>query len=293
MRRKLFVFEVRDLWPELPREMGVITNPVILKLMDWLEWLSYRSANGCIGLSPGIVKGIERRGVKTENIRLIPNGCDLELYGVCEPEHLEDANKDQLVVFYSGTHGIANGLDSILDVAKELKTRQVKNIRLVFIGDGMLKAKLKQRAKDEALDACLFLDSVPKKKLARYLKGADIGLQSLANFPAFYHGTSPNKFFDYIATGLPVVINYPGWLADKVKDNKCGFAVPPEDPVALAEVLEYAANHRDELIKFGKNARRLAENEFSRADFSTQCVDFLEEIAGKGGLEKTTSTLDP
>jgi len=85
-RKKSFVFEVRDLWPELPREMGVITNPLILKAMDILEWLSYHSADACIGLSPGIVRGIIRRNIPASRAIMIPNGCDLELF---KPDHVQ------------------------------------------------------------------------------------------------------------------------------------------------------------------------------------------------------------
>jgi len=80
LRRKPFVFEVRDLWPELPKAMGVITNPVVIGWMSMLEWLSYYASRGCIGLAPGIVKGIERRGIRSERIIMVPNGCDLDLF---------------------------------------------------------------------------------------------------------------------------------------------------------------------------------------------------------------------
>ena len=86
-----------------------------------------------------------------------------------------------------------------------------------------------------------------KKRLAGLFAGADLGLQVLSNIPAFYFGTSPNKFFDYIAAGLPVLNNYPGWLADIIVKNNCGFSVPPDSPSAFADALELAADDRDAL----------------------------------------------
>ena len=253
LRRKPFVFEVRDLWPELPREMGVITNPVILKAMDLLEWLSYHCARGCIGLSSGIIEGIKRRGIDSRNVTMIPNGCDLDLFDPekSNPIHPEGVKKDDFIAIFTGAHGIANGLDAVLDTALELKKHGRKDIKLVFIGDGKLKPELKQRAESEQLDNCIFLDPVPKKELARLLQGVDVGMMILANVPAFYYGTSPNKFFDYIAAGLPVLNNYPGWLANIIAENKCGVVVPPENPEAFADVLEYLADNRDEAAEMG------------------------------------------
>jgi glycosyltransferase involved in cell wall biosynthesis len=274
-RQKPFVFEVRDLWPELPKEMGVIRNPLVLGAMDLLEWLSYHCAKGCIGLSPGIVDGIKRRGIASENVIMIPNGCDLELFRVKESSR----TRKEFKAIFTGAHGIANGLDAVLDAAEELKKRGRKDIRLLFIGDGRLKPALKERAVSEELDNCLFLDPIPKNKMPDLLLQVDVGMMILANVPAFYYGTSPNKFFDYIASGLPVINNYPGWLAGMITENKCGIAVPPEDPAAFADALEYMAEHPEEVAEMGKNARILAEGSFDRIQLAERFVDWLEQNA--------------
>ena len=279
-RRKPFVFEVRDLWPELPREMGVIKNPVVLWAMNVLEWVSYHSAKGCVGLSPGIVHGIARRGIDPGKIAMIPNGCDLELF---DPEKNETLRPDGVVdrdfcAVFTGAHGMANGLDAILDVAAVLRKKNRSDIKLIFIGDGKKKPTLMKRAQSEGLDNCLFMEPVPKSKLSSYLRGADAGLMILANVPAFYFGTSPNKFFDYIAIGLPVVNNYPGWLAEMLCEYEIGVVVPPEDPSAFAEALERMADNRELCRQMGKNGRILAEQRFNRTDLGNQWVDFLEKV---------------
>ncbi len=280
LRRKSFVFEVRDLWPELPREMGVITNPVVLGAMSILEWLSYHSAKGCIGLSPGIVQGIVRGGIAADKVEMVPNGCDLELFNpivgeVLRPEGVRD---EEFVAVFTGAHGIANGLDAVLYAARVLKEKGRKDIRLVFIGDGKLKPELVARADREGLVNCLFLDPVNKRKLTTYLRGADAGLMLLANVPAFYYGTSPNKFFDYIAIGLPVINNYPGWLAEMIKQNNCGIAVEPDNPEAFALALETMADNPELTKQMGINARLFAEREFDRLQLGNQFVDFLERM---------------
>ena len=282
LRKKPFVFEVRDLWPELPREMGVITNPVILKALDILEWCSYRTATRCIGLSPGIVEGIRRRSKKSLPVTMIPNGCDLDFFtpGRARNGRPEGGAEGDFLAVFSGAHGLANGLDAALNAARELKNRNRTNIRLVFVGEGKLKPQLKARADREGLDNCRFIDAMPKTELAGLLRSADVGLMLLANVPAFYYGTSPNKFFDYIAAGLPVLNNYPGWLADQIQQNDCGLAVAPDNPVAFADALEYLADHPEHMAAMGKNARLLAERDFDRKRLAKQFADWLEGAAG-------------
>jgi glycosyltransferase involved in cell wall biosynthesis len=276
-RCKPFVFEVRDLWPELPRAMGVIKNPLVLGAMSILEWASYRSAHNAIGLSPGIVDGIAHRGVRRERIAMVPNGCDLRIFGAeVEPWRPSQVRDTDLMAVFAGTHGMANGLDAALDAAAELKRRGRDDIKILLIGQGKLKSALMARAEREGLDNVVFHDPVNKARLAGLMASTDVGLQLLANVSAFYYGTSPNKFFDYIAAGLPVLNNYPGWLAEIINANACGFAVPPDNAAAFADALERAADDRAALAPMGARGRQLAEREFDRALLADRWVDTLE-----------------
>ena len=288
-RRKPFVFEVRDLWPELPKAMGVVTNPLVLAGLSLLEWLSYRTADACIGLSPGIVEGIRRRSRPGLPIAMIPNGCDLELFQPGERARLalpEIAASDFVAVF-TGAHGQANGLDAVLDASAELQRRGRTDIKFVFIGDGKLKPVLRARAEREGLSQCRFIDPMPKKKLNSVVASCDVGLMILADVPAFYYGTSPNKFFDYLASGLPVLNNYPGWLAGLVTGNRCGLAVPPRNPSAFADAMEYLADHPAERNAMRQRARQLGEAQFSREWLAGEFVAWLEKSAGlkNGGAD--------
>lgn len=282
LRGKPFVFEVRDLWPELPKQMGVIKNPLVLAAMSALEWASYRSAHRCVGLSPGIVEGIKKRGVSADKITLVPNGCDLSIFAEeIEPWRLEGVADSDLMAVFTGTHGQANGLDAALNAASELKKRKRTDIKLVFVGQGKLKSQLQQRAQDLALDNVIFHEPVNKAKLAKLMKGADVGMQLLANIPAFYYGTSPNKFFDYISAGLPVLNNYPGWLAGLIQDNQCGFTVLPDDFIAFADALESAANDKSALPAMGLRSQELACREFNRHDLADKWVGWVTKEALK------------
>jgi glycosyltransferase involved in cell wall biosynthesis len=265
LRRKTFVFEVRDLWPELPRQMGVITNPLVLWILGVLEWVSYKSADRLIGLSPGIVEGIASHVDDRSRIALIPNGCDIAMFEAATiPWRPATVSEDDFMAVFAGTHGKANGLGAVIDAAATLKERGITDIKLVLVGDGVEKRQLMARADAESLgDIVIFHDPVAKTKLVDLLAGADAGLQILADVPAFYYGTSPNKFFDYLSAGLPVITNYPGWVADLVQENDCGIAVPPKDPVALADAVINMRNSARAEIR-SRNAKSLAERTFSR-----------------------------
>jgi glycosyltransferase involved in cell wall biosynthesis len=266
-RKKSFVFEVRDLWPELPREMGVIKNKFTLWALEILESLSYNKADACVALSPGIEKGIRKKLKTNKPVYLIPNGCDLELF---KPGHhpktiFPGCNSNNFIAVFIGAHGIANGLDAALDAAGALKReRNSSHIKIVLIGDGMIKPHLVKRAREENLDNVIFLDPVPKKHLLNYLWAADAGLMLLANIPAFYYGTSPNKFFDYISSGLPVLNNYPGWLAEMITENNLGVAVKPDNAKDFADALMAMSADRPGLEIMRRNVRTFAENQFDR-----------------------------
>lgn len=282
-RRKPFVFEVRDLWPELPRAMGVITNPLVLKAMSLLEWLSYHSADACIGLSPGIVEGIKLRGISPDRVHMVPNGCDLELFKPSQNKviNLPGIGRNDFVALFTGAHGLANGLDAVLDAATTLKERGENNIKLVFIGDGKLKPLLMKRAESEGLDNCLFFDPLPKQELCNVVTSAGAGLMVLANVPSFYFGTSPNKFFDYIAAGIPVLNNYPGWLAGLITANDCGIAVPPGDAGAFADALIELRDKPASTAEKGLNARKLSESSFDRNVLAKDFMDVLLSVVNK------------
>jgi glycosyltransferase involved in cell wall biosynthesis len=280
LRGKPFVFEVRDLWPELPRALGM-RNPLLLGGMSLLEWCAYHSCVAAVGLSPGIVEGIRRRVSQGLPVTMIPNGCDLELF---RPElrqsfSLPGINPGDFVAGFTGAHGAANGLDAVLDAAAILAGRGDCRVKFALIGDGKEKNRLIARARQEGIRNCLFFPPVPKTELAPLTASFGCGLMILKNVPAFYYGTSPNKFFDYLAAGVPVVSNYPGWLAHMIETETCGIVVPPDDPVAFADALQRLAADADACRRMGAAGRRLAEREFARQTLAARFVRWLEQHA--------------
>lgn len=172
----------------------------------------------------------------------------------------------------SGAHGRANGLDA----APVLKRRGETRVKILLVGDGSEKARLVARAQAEGLDNVVFHRAMPKAALAKLTASLGCGLMILDDIPAFYHGTSPNKFFDYLAAGIPVVNNYPGWLADLIRENTCGAAVPPSDTAALADALQRLAADPEGCSRMGAAARALGERSFARENLASAFVRHLE-----------------
>lgn len=285
LRRKPFVFEVRDLWPELPKAMGM-KNPILLGAMSVLERASYGTADHVVGLAPGIVEGVARTGKSREAITLIPNGCDIDLFEATQPLHPHALFPDRIgandfVAIFAGAHGRANGLDAVVEAAEVLERWGRTDIKLLLIGRGSEKARLQDRANELGLSNVIFEDAVPKTAAAALIKGAGAGLQLLANVPAFYEGTSPNKFFDYLSAGRPVIINYPGWLARLVQREGCGVAVPPGDPENLAAALIKLADDPALAEQMGRASAALGAREFSRGELASRLERVLLEVADR------------
>lgn len=275
-----FVFEVRDMWPEALIAMGFLRNPLLIWYSRRLERRIYRAAEHIIALSPGIKDGVCRTGYPAERITLIPNAADLDLFRPSSDKLDDDrfGPADDFRLVFTGAHGRMNGLDAVLDAAAELKRRGVTGVRFVFIGQGGEKPHLMERGRAEGLDGVLsWVDPIPKEELARVLPRMDVGLMILRNHPALYYNTSPNKFFDYIASGLPVLNNYPGWLAEMITAHRCGVAVEPDNPEAFADAVLDLRDRPTELKEMGGRGRRLAESHFARDDLADRFVATLEE----------------
>lgn len=274
-----YVLEVRDLWPDLAIEMDVIRNPVIKSVLLAWERLAYRRAWRLVALAPGIKDGIVAKGrLHPSRVLMIPNGSDTDsLKPIARTaERLLPTRAGEFVCGYTGTIGLANGLDAVLDAAAVLKRRGNARVRFVLIGDGREKQRLMQRAAAEGLDTVSFAGLFGKSDYNRVLAELDAGMQILKDVPGFRYGTSPNKFFDYLAAGRPVVVNYPGWMSDLVTTNACGIAVPPNDPDAFADALERLCADPGRLAAMGVAARALAEREFSQQRILVDLAQFIE-----------------
>jgi glycosyltransferase involved in cell wall biosynthesis len=234
LRGTPFLFEIRDPWPELPAAMGGLPRGVLAG-MGWLADAACRQAGAVVALSEGMAQTALDRGAEPGRVHVVPNGCDLELFGPhIAPWRPAEAAPWEALAVYAGAHGRANGLDQLLDAASLLQARGESRLRLLLVGDGAEKPRLMARAGELGLANVSFLPPMPKRQLAALLAGCQIGLHCLAPVPEFAEWTAPNKLMDYLAAGLPVVSTLSGRAARLLAEGPCGIALPPGDAAAVA-----------------------------------------------------------
>lgn len=279
LRKKQFVFEVRDLWPEFLVEMGLLKSKALIRSFLILEHLAYQNADSVVGLAPGIVDKVLQHRRPPNNVIMIPNGCDLELFGA-PPKHSVSADELEhrpLRAIYAGSFGLANGLEFLLSVAHQLEILSPGAVELVVVGSGARKSSLQKEVHEQGLISIKFLNPVPKFEIPNLLSRHDVALQILQDIPGFRESTSPNKVFDYLASGLPIVTNQPGWIWDYLSEHDCGRY--ESDPKDFAEVLLGFRRNPTSVATMGQNSRNLAEKEFDRALLSRKLAHFLERQA--------------
>jgi len=281
LRKIPFVFEVRDLWPELAISMGIIKNRLAIAVLKWFERKIYATSDAIIALAPGIRQKIAIEHYPINKISLIPNGSDINIFHTKVAKAREKLNigNDDFILIYTGAHGIANGLQWVIDIAIESQRRHINELKFVLIGDGNTKPDLVAQQKKYKLTNVIFIDPVPKQELAKYIQEADMGMQILANFKSFYYGTSPNKFFDYLAAGKPVLNNYPGWVSDLICEYKCGLSVSPIYQEDFFQKISKVLSNRDILLEMEQNAFRLAQEKFDRDILTDQFETTLTKSA--------------
>ena len=260
MARRLrvpFVLEVRDLWPESIIAAGGRRGPAYQALGSLAKYL-YARADRIIVLARGIGDHVAGLGADPAKIVYVPNGADPMPVTRSRP----DAGGPFTLV-YAGAHGPANGLDTVLDAAALLRGQRIQ-FRLV--GDGPSKTALQARAAREQLPNVEFCDPIPKTAMPHLLASANAGLMVLRDAPLFAFGVSPNKLFDYLAAGLPVVCNVPGEVAGMLRDASAGEQAADASPQALAHaILRLAQKSSDALRAMGDDGRAWVGREHGRA----------------------------
>ena len=271
-----YIFEVRDLWPEAPIQMGAIRNPWLLRYTQDLEQRIYDQAEQIVALSPGMQQGVARK-VSDKPITLIPNMSDVEFF---QPEtknpRLEEKfrTKDSFVISYFGAMGKANHLEYLLESAAE-SIRGDLPIKFLVVGEGAEREKLYQESRKRKLTNVSFLPYMNKKEIREMLNVTDASYISFANKPIL-ETNSPNKFFDSLASGKLVITNTKGWIRELSEENECGVYVDPSDQSSFSTQISPFLTDHDALTKYQYNARSLGENQFSK---KTQ-INKLAEVLG-------------
>ncbi len=279
LRRTPLVFEVRDLWPEAAIQMGALKRRSPLGIIaKALERALYRHSSAVIALSPGMVAGVVAEGTSTSHVHMIPNSSDLDLFhpGDKDEPFLEAHDlQGKFVVGYAGAIGPSNAVElNVPEAARILKERGRDDVVFVIAGDGKRLPELRGYIEDLGLDNVRLIGSLPKHEVPVLTRSADVLMTLFADVPILATN-SPNKFFDALASGRPVIVNSPGWTKELVEENEVGLYVPAEDGEALADAIERLADDPDSVARMRANARGLAESSFGRDEMAQRALDVL------------------
>jgi glycosyltransferase involved in cell wall biosynthesis len=280
MKRARLVVEIRDLWPAIFVELGVLTNHRLIRLLERLELAAYAAADRVVVVSDGFRANLIDRGVPGEKVHTIRNGVALDRFdpaAVANPQVRGrlGARPGDCLVLYVGTHGISHGLPGIADAAARLAGDPV---HFAFVGEGADKLRLRRRVTELGLGNVTMLPGVPHDEVPALLAAADICLVPLRDVPLF-SAFIPSKMFEYLAAGKAVVGAVAGEAAQILRDAGAAV-VPPEDSAALAEAIRELAADPQQRRAMGRRGRCLVERSFDRAALAREYREILSMTGG-------------
>ena len=278
VRRKPFLLEVRDLWPEFGVSMGVLKNPMVIALARWLENFLYARATHILVNSPAYKEYMLSKGVPENKVTYIPYGTDVDMFnpgvdGVSVRKKLGLENK--FVVLYAGALGQANDIDTILRAAERLNHES--HIRFVLFGDGKERARLKSESARMKLTNVIFAGVCPKKEMPAIVAASDVGIAILQDIPMF-RTTYPNKVFDTMAAGRATVLVIDGVSRELIESSNGGVYVHPNDDELLAQKIFKLSKDPARVKQMGANARAYLVKHLDRRDKLNETLVLLEKL---------------
>lgn len=274
-----YVFEVRDLWPEFPIQIGAIKNKLAIWYLRRLERHIYERSEHVVALSPGMQEGVIAAGTPKEKTSMIPNMSKPDMFFPHEPnmgiaeQFRIDTKKFNVIHF--GSMGKSNGLQYIIDAAKILQDKGDSDVNFVFMGGGATEPLLKKLVAEQSLKNIQFLGNHTMDKVSEVVNLCDASITSFMNLPIL-KTNSPNKLFDSLSAGKPIIVNSAGWTKDLVEKDDCGFFVDPDNPNDFVEKLLLYKDDKDILKRWGENARRLSLEVFDKSILSAKVADVIE-----------------
>lgn len=263
-----FVLEVRDLWPQALIDMGTCaSDSLTVKFLKLIERFLYKRADQIVVFAEGSKKYISdlNSDIDPEKILFIPNGVHLDHF---KPSEARDRVRqklkfgDKLIVMYAGAHGLINALHTIIETADLLRYQE--GIEFVLVGDGPSKLHLLKLVEEKGLSNIRFFDPVSKHEIPNVLNAADILVITLKDIKLCSYSVSPNKLFDYMAIGKPILCAVGGDIASIVHESSAGLLIPPENHKALAEAVINLHNSPEKREDFGENGQHFLSKHFSR-----------------------------
>lgn len=282
VRRRPFLLEIRDLWPEFAIDMGVLRNPVLIRLARWLERFLYARATQLLVNSPMYRDYLVGKGVPESKISLIPNGVDPDMF---DPDARGEEFRralgltDTFVVTYAGALGLANDIPTILKAAARL--RDERDVRFLLVGDGKERRNLEALARELQLTNVMFVGARSKSEMPVILAASDACVATLMNI-AMFRTTYPNKVFDYMAAGRPTILAIDGAIREVIEKANGGVFVPPGDDAALASAIIPLSQDRNLARQMGSSARAYVLEHFNRNQQANDFVRLAEQLTGEG-----------
>ena len=276
LRRTRFILEVRDLWPESALATGLLTNPKAIAVMDRMARYCYRRADRVIALTEGIRDGVVAAGVPEPAVTLITNGIDPPDDAIDPGVVTLPVPPDTFVAMFVGQHGTYSSLFTVIEAAARLVDDP--RIHIALVGDGDRKQELIDRAAELGLDNVTFAGPIPKRNVPSWLARADACLLTYQDAPLF-GGAMPNKLFDYMGAGRPIVAAIPdGEAARAIRTAECGVVTPAEDATALADALVALADDRDAAARMGAAGVEYVQAHYNRRELAARFVQVVESV---------------
>ena len=276
IRRKPFILEIRDLWPDSIVAVDAMRQGVVIRFLRWLEKAMYLSANKIVTLTEGLKTHIINVGYSVKQVVTISNGIDLARLSVIDPPENGLLKHSSFVFSYVGTFGMAHNLQTVLQTASIL--RDIEGIQFLLIGDGAEREKLLTMKKEMNLENLNILPLQPKKFVPYFLKISDVGLIMLKNSSLFKMAI-PSKMFEYMGMCKPLLLSAPSGEASNIVDRyKCGMHVPADQPQLLAEQCLFFFENREQAVKMGKNGYKAAKQYYNRDVLAAKMLELFQEI---------------
>ena len=273
--RKLpYIFEVGDLWPDAPIALGFISNPILKRVLMKLEQRIYRESKAVVALSSPIRAAIERR-VSNKRIHVIPNMADTEFFGAPEPgdEFRDEHNlRGKFIVSYIGAVGFANGLDYLIECARATQLAELP-VHFIICGEGAMLGQHKLNVKRLGLGNLSFVNFTNRTGVRRVMDATDAVFVCYKPYKILETG-SPNKYFDGLAAGKLILLNFEGWIKEEVEKVKCGVYVDRKDPRSFVHIVRPFVDDRGLLLKYQQSARQLADR-YSRKSLGAKFASVL------------------
>lgn len=277
-KKAKFVFNVSDLWPESAVKLDVLHNKALIKASTWLEEFCYKKASAVTGQTRGIVDNIVNRGFDKNKVHLITNGVDTEFFK--KEKRDENFRKEigidgKFALCYAGIHGLAQGLEVIINAAEIIKEHE--GIQIVFIGDGPEKNKLINMVKEKGLKNVSFLPIQPKANMPKIIASMDATIIPLKKLDIF-KGALPSKMFEALASELPIVLAVEGEAEKLINNAKAGIVVEPENHKEIAEAILKLYNDKELRDNLGHNGRKYVIDNYSRESISRKLENILLKL---------------